>query len=224
MTNWPYLTVSFYTRSSSSLHLLCYNYQSVDWDVMLEVRKVKWTHAKITLKFTSFPLSAPPVCSTQICEVWEEAIFQGHGFMAFMGWMKNVLSLLLWPSMSCVTHIAVKGTTTTSLCTDCLYTRHMSRHSECHHLMAGTSTSSAGAARLYNACAVSSFLQPPASLRASVLSNCCSGNETCRNKTTGYNHIHVTDVFSLDMRIWGYCVASTLLFPFRWLTVDSGAS
>ena len=83
--------------------------------------------------------------------VRQEVTSQGHCSFPplWVPWETSPLPLLC-PGMSCVTHITVKRNNSRSLCAYCLYTHHMSWHTECHHGEVGTSTASLGAARLYN--------------------------------------------------------------------------
>lgn len=100
----------------------------------------------------------------------QEVTSQGHCFAFLYGLHeKRPLSPAAPQSTECDPHKTVKGNNSAGLCAYCLYTHHMSRRTECHHRLVGTSTSSVGAALLYNVRDASSLsrctnLQPPPSL------------------------------------------------------------
>jgi len=109
---------------------------------------------------------------------------QGHCFSFLYGLHEKRPFSPLRPSTPCVTHI--KQSKGPSLCAYCLYTHHMSHHTECHHLMVGTSTSSVGAALQYNVWDASSLsrstnIRPPQSL--SVKKGSVSSSKTCTVKS-----------------------------------------
>lgn len=83
--------------------------------------------------------------------VRQEVTSQGHCFSFLYGLHeKRPFSPAAPQYAACDPHKTVKRNNGPSLCAYCLYTHHMSHRTECHHRMAGTSTSSVGAAPLYN--------------------------------------------------------------------------